>query len=393
MFKQVLEKAEEPEIKLPTSAGSWKKQEGSRKSSISALSPMPKPLTVWITINWKILKEMGIQDHLTCLLRNLYAGQEATVRTGHETTDWFQIGKGVHQGCILSPCLFNFYAEYIMRNAGLEEAQAEIKIAGKNINNLRYADDTSLMAESEEELKSLLMKVKEETEKVGLKLNIQKTKIMASGPITSWELDGETVDTVSDFILGGYKITADGDCSHEIKRHLLLGRKVMTNLDSIFKSRDITLSTKVHLVKVMVFPVVMYGCESWTINKSVHRRIDAFELWCWRRLLRVPWTARRSNQSILKEISPGCSLEGVMLKLKLQYFGHLMRRVDSLENTLMLGGLGDRRRRGQQRMRWMDGRIHLIDMSLDELQELVMYQEDWRAAIHGVAKSRTRLSD
>ena len=167
----------------------------------------------------------------------------------------------------------------------------------------------------------------------------------------------------------------------------------MTNLDSILKSRDTTLPTKVHLVKAMVFPVVMYGCESWTINKSVHRRIDAFELWCWRRLLRVPWTARRSNQSILKEISPGCSLEGVMLKLKLQYFGHLMRRVDSLENTLMLGGLGDRRRRGQQRMRWMDGRIHLIDMSLDELQELVMYQEDWRAAIHGVAKSRTRLSD
>jgi len=219
---------------------------------------------------WKILKEMGIPDHLTCLLRNLYAGQEATVRTGHGTTDWFQIGKGVHQGCILSPCLFNFYAEYIMRNAGLEETQAGIKIAGRNINNLRYADDTTLMAESEEELKSLLMKVKEESEKVGLKLNIQKTKIMASGPITSWEIDGETVETVSDFILGGSKITADGDCSHEIKRRLLLGRKVMTNLDSIFKSRDITLPTKVRLVKAMVFPVVMYGCESWTVKKAEH---------------------------------------------------------------------------------------------------------------------------
>ena len=179
---------------------------------------MPKPLTVWITINWKILKEMGIPDHLICLLRNLYAGQEATVRTGHGTTDWFQIGKGVCQGCILSPCLFNFYAEYIMRNAGLEEAQAGIKIARRNINNLRYADDTTLKAESEEELKSLLMKVKEESEKVGLKLSIQKMK-MASGPITSWEIDGETVETVSDFILGGSKITADGDCSHEIKRH------------------------------------------------------------------------------------------------------------------------------------------------------------------------------
>ena len=209
-----------------------------------------------------------------------------------------------------------------MRNAGLEETQAGIKIAGRNINNLRYADDTTLMAESEE-LKSLLMKVKEESEKVGLKLNIQKTRIMASGPTTSWEIDGETVETVSDFILGGSKITANSDCIHEIKRRLLLERKVMTNLDSIFKSSDITLPTKVHLVKAMVFPVVMYGCESWTVKKAEHRRIDAFELWCWRRLLRVPWTARRSNQSILKEISPEYSLERLMLKLKLQYVGHL----------------------------------------------------------------------
>ena len=202
---------------------------------------------------------MGIPDHLICLLRNLYADQEATVRTGHGTTDWFQIGKGVHQGWILSPCLFNFYAEYIVRNAGLEEAQAGIKIAERNINNLRYADDTTLMTESEEELKSLLMKVKEDGEKVGLKLNIQKTKIMASGPITSWEIDGETVETVSGLIFLGSKITADGDCSHEIKRRLLLGRKVMTNLASILKNRGITLPTKVRLVKAMVFPVVMYG--------------------------------------------------------------------------------------------------------------------------------------
>uniref|UniRef100_A0A8B9WB27 Reverse transcriptase domain-containing protein n=1 Tax=Bos mutus grunniens TaxID=30521 RepID=A0A8B9WB27_BOSMU len=292
---------------------------------------------------WKILKEMEIPDHLTCLLRNLYAGQEAIVRTGHGTTDWFQIGKGVHQGCILSPCLFNFYAEYIMRNTGLEEGQAGIKIAGRNINNLGYADDTTLMAESEEELKSLLMKVKEESEEAGLKLNIQKSKIMASGPITSRQIDGETV---SDFIFLGSKITVDGDCSHEIKRHLFLGRKVMTNLDSILKSRDITLPTKVRLVKAMVFPVVMYECESWTVKKAEHQKIDIFELWCWRRLLRVLWTSRRSKQSFLKEISPGCSLEGLMLKLKLQYFGHIMRRVDSLEKTLMLGGIGGRRRRG-----------------------------------------------
>ena len=211
-----------------------------------------------------------------------------------------------------------------MRNAGLDEAQTGIKIAGKNINNLRYTGNTTLMTESKEELKSLLMKVKEESEKVALKLNIQKTKIMASGPITSWQIDGETVEIVADFIFGSSKITAGGDCSHEIERCLLLGRKAMTNLDNILKSRDITLSTKINLFKAMVFPVVMYGCESWTIKKAEHRRIDAFELWCWRRLLRVPWTARRTNQSILKEISPGCSLQGLMLKLKLQYFGHLM---------------------------------------------------------------------
>ena len=221
---------------------------------------------------------MGISDHLTCLLRNLYAGQEAAIRTGHGITDCFQLGKGVRQGCILSPCLFNFYAVYIMRNAELEETQAGIKISGRNINNLRYADDTTLMTVSEEGLKSLLMKVKEETENVGLKLNIQKTKIMASGPINSWQIDGETVETVSDFILGGSKITADGACSHEIKRHLLLGRKATINLDSILKSKDITLPTKAHLVKAMVFPVVMHGYESWTIKKAECQRIDAFEL-------------------------------------------------------------------------------------------------------------------
>ena len=255
---------------------------------------------------------MGIPDHLTCPLRNLYAGQEATVRTGHGTTDWFQIGKGVRQGCILSPCLFNLCAEYIMRNAGLEDAEAGIKTARRNINNLRYADDTTLMAESEEELKSLLMKVKEQSEKVGLKLNIQKNKIMAYSPITSWEIDGETVETASDFIFLGSKITADGDYSHEIKRRLLLGRKVMTNLDSILKRRDITLITKVHLIKILVFPVVIYKCEIWTVKKAECQRIEAFELWCWRRLLRAPWTERRCNQSILKEISPGYSLVGLM---------------------------------------------------------------------------------
>jgi len=216
------------------------------------------------------------------------------------------------------------YEEYIMRNAGLDEAQVGIKIAGRHINNLRYVDDTTLMAESEKVLKNLLMKVKEESQKVGLKLNIQKTKIVASGSVTLWQIAGETMETVTDFIRLSSKITPDGDCSPEIKRCLFFGKKIMTNQDSILKCRDITLPIKVCLVKAMVFPVVLYGCESWTIKKAEHQRVDAFELWCWIRLLRVPWTARSSNQSILKEISPEYSLEGLMLKLKLQYFGHLM---------------------------------------------------------------------
>ena len=270
---------------------------------------MLKPMTVWITTNWKILKEMGLPDHLTCLLRNQYAHQEATSR--HGTMDWFKIGKGVHKAMYQ----FNFYVEYLVQITGLDKSQAGIKIARRSVNNFRYADDTTVMTESKEELKSLLMNLKEESEKACLKLNTQKTKIMASGPITSWLRNGETMEKVTDFIFLGSKISADGDCSREIKRCLLLGRKAMTNLDSVLKSRDVALLVRDQVVKAMVFPVVMYRCESWTVKKTEHCIIDAFELWCWRRLLTVPWTARRSNQSILKELNPEYSLKGLMLKL------------------------------------------------------------------------------
>ena len=316
------------------------------------------------------LKEMGLPDHLTCLMRNMYAGQEATVKTGHGTTDLFQIWKGVHQGCILSPCLFNLCAEYTMRNAGLDEAQAGIKISGRSSNTLRYTDDTTLMAEIEE-LKNLLMK--EESEKVDLKLNIPENKYHG---IQSHYLKanrwGNNRNSERLYLLVS-KITADGDCSHEINRCLLLGRKTMANLDSILKSSDIRLPTKGPSSQSYGFSsshVWMWELdykESWEPNYGN----GAFELWYWKRLLRVPWAARRSNQSMLKEISPEFSLEGLMLKLKLQYFGHLIWRADSLEKTLMLGKKGGRRR-GWQRMRWLGGITSLMDMSLSKLLELVM---------------------
>ena len=247
-----------------------------------------------------------------------------------------------------------------MQNAGWKEVQAGIKIARRNTNNLRYADDTTLMTESEEELKCLSMKVKNESEKVDLKLNIQKSKIIASSPITSWQIDGEIMETVTDFVFLGSKITADGDCSLEIKRCLFLERKAMANLNSLFKRRDITLVVKVHIVKAMVFPVVMHGCESWAIQEAECQ--DAFEVWCRRRLMRVPWIARRSNQSILKDINPEYSLEGLMWELKLQYFGHLTQRVDLFKKTLMLGKIEDRKGRGRQKIRWLEDITDSVDM-------------------------------
>ncbi|KAF7244514.1 Testis anion transporter 1, partial [Varanus komodoensis] len=300
----------------------------------------------------------------------------------YRVTEWIlgDIHAGINVGMI------QIFQEHIMRKAGLDESPDGIKIAGRNINNLRYADDTTLMAESEEELKSLLMRVKEESAKVGLKLNIKKTKIMTSIPITSWQIDGKEMEVVTDFIFLSSRITADRDCSQEIKRHLLLGRKAMANLDSILKNRDITLLTKVHIVKAMVFSVAMYGSESWTIRKAERRRIEAFELWCWRRLLRVPWTARRSNRSVLEEINPDCFLEGQILKMQLKYFGHLMRRKDSLEKSLMLGTI-DGKRRGRQRMKWIDGVTEAVGVSLSGLQGMVEDRKAWRNVVHGTIRN------
>uniref|UniRef100_A0A803TAN8 Reverse transcriptase domain-containing protein n=1 Tax=Anolis carolinensis TaxID=28377 RepID=A0A803TAN8_ANOCA len=336
---------------------------------------------------------MGIPSHLVCLLRNLYKDQIVTVRTDHGTTDWFNIGKGVRQSCKLLPYLFNLYAEHIMRHAGLEESKAGVKISGRNINNLRYADDTTLMAESEEELRSLITKVKEESAKARLQLNIKKTKIMATRPIDNWQTEGENVEAVTEFIFLGAKITADADCSQEIRRRLLLGRRAMAKLDKILKSRDITLATKVRIVKAMVFPIVTYGCESWTIRKAERKKIDAFELWCWRKILRVPWTARRSNQSILQEIMPDCSLEGKILEAKLKYFGHIMRRQESLQKIMMLGKLEEKRKSGRPRARWMDGILEVTGSTLKELGAVTADRELWRGLVHEVTKSRKRLNE
>ncbi|CAF3391752.1 unnamed protein product [Rotaria socialis] len=341
---------------------------------------------------WSVLLEMGVPKHLIILMKNLYTNQQATVKTDYGNTNWFNIGKGVRQGCILSPYLFNLYAEHIMRKAGIEEAAGGIKIGGRNINNLRYADDTTIMAETADDLQYLLRKVKEESAAAGLKLNMKKTFVMTNAPIQEFYIDNDQVEIVKEFIFLGSSINIDGNCSNEIKRRLLMGRKAMVSLDKLIKSKDVSLATKIRITKTMVFPITTYGCESWTIKQADRRKIDAFELWCWRRLLRVPWTEKRTNRSVLQEIKPECSLEASMVKLKLSYFGHIMRRQDSLEKEIMLGMVGGKRRRGRQKKRWIDTIKEDTHLTLTQLNTMAHNRNMWRGLIHRIAKSRTRLN-
>jgi exonuclease III len=340
---------------------------------------------------WIGLRTMGVPEHLILLIKSVYKEQEATVRTAFGNTDWFKIGKGVRQGCILSPYLFNMYSEYIMRKAGLEEEEAGIKIGGIKINNLRYADDTTLMAEGEEDLRRLLRKIKEESLRFGLKLNMSKTKIMTTGRCDGFDIDGENVEVVKSFIFLGSRIEDDGGCEADVRRRLMLGRSAMIALNKIMKDKDVSRWTKIRIIKAMVFPVTMYGCESWTLRKRERKKIDAFELWIWRRLLRVPWTAKRTNQSILNEVRPEFSIEALMLKQRLSYFGHVMRAERSLEKKIMLGKIGGSRRRGRQRMRWVDGVKEATGMSLQQLRDATAKRSTWRGLVHGVTRSRRRL--
>ncbi|RWS06003.1 endonuclease-reverse transcriptase-like protein [Dinothrombium tinctorium] len=342
---------------------------------------------------WAALQKLGVPDHLTHLIRSLYKDQEATVRTAYGDTDWLEIGKGVRQGCILSPFLFNLYAEIIMRKIDLEDSEIGVKIGGRNINNLRYADDTTLLSETEDGLRHLIKRTKDESAKFGLLLNIKKTKIMttAGNGNIKIKIDNEEIECVQDFIFLGSRIVRNGDCSTEVKRRLTMGRSAMLSMNKVWKSKYVSLTTKCRLVYAIVFPITMYGCESWILKKADRRKVDSFELWCWRRLLRIPWTARVTNREVLERINPDMSLEGKITRLRLTYIGHVMRS-STLEKDLMLGMVSGKRRPGRQRMRWLDTIKADTGLNLQQLTVLVQDRIAWRELAHRIAKSRIRLN-
>ena len=335
---------------------------------------------------WGIMTDFGIPTHLVVLLQRLYHNQEATVRTEQGNTEWFGIGKGARQGCVLSPYLFNLYAERIMRDA-LDNRAGGVSLGGRKINNLRYADDTTLVADTEEGLKELIRSVSAESEKQGLTLNIKKTKVMSTAPLTCFQLDGREVEVVNTFVFLGACIHCDATCDKEIKRRVTLGRKAMMGLQPVMKDRDIPLSLKRRLVYAMVFPVMMYGCESWVMKKADMRRIEAFEMWCWRRMMRVKWTDRVSNSLIKIWADPKAPLLSMVVKQALSYFGHVMR-ADGMEKDVMLGKVEGSRRRGKPRMRWMDMITREAGKNLKELKEMVKNRRGWRQYVLRVTRDR-----
>ncbi|XP_049709425.1 uncharacterized protein LOC126058367 isoform X1 [Elephas maximus indicus] len=334
---------------------------------------------------------MGIPEHLIVLMRNLSIGQEAVVRTEQGDTDWFKVRKGVRQGCILSPYLFNLHAEQIIREAGLYEEEWGIRFGGRLINNLRYADNTTLLAESEEDLKHLLMKIKDHSLQYGLHLNIKKTKILTTGPMRNIMINGEKIEVVKDFILLGSTINSHGSSSQEIKRHIALGKSAAKDLFKELKSKDVTLKTKVRLTQAMVFSITSCACESWTMNKEDQRRIDTFELWCWRGILNIPWTAKRMNKSVLEEVQPECSLEARMARLCLTYFGRVVRRGQSLEKDIMLGRVQGQRKRGRPSTRWIDTVAATMRSSIIMIVRMVQDRAVFPSVVRRVAMSQNRF--
>jgi len=339
---------------------------------------------------WNTLRQMGIPEHYVQLLKSLYDNQESTVRTEFGETESFKIGKGVRQGCILSPYLFNLYSERIMREAGLDEIEEGVKIGGRNLNNLRYADDTTLLANRELGLQKIIENVKCASENAGLYLNVKKTKIMSTNEMDTLKVDGEAIEVVNSFQFLGSTITKDGECKEEIRKRIMLGRTAMSGLDKIWKDKNITKKTKVRLVKALVFPVTMYGCETWTMKARDRKRINSFEYWCWRRMLRIAWTAKKTNEFIKEQVQVKVSLEQMINKQKLSYFGHVMRG-NGLEKTVMLGMGEGKRSRGRPRRRWIDEVIEATDLSLPELKEAVWDRRGWRARVMRVTRNRYRF--